>query len=171
MATPLQNPEREEGKRRLSPVTVIVAIVALLAIGTALWFLVAVPGNQSPAGAAGANASMNSAEQEYAKKVQVGNIAMSRAENFLHQEVTTVNGEMYNSGSEPVAALRITLEFADDMNQVVLRETHGVLGTPEQRLLPGEHRAFEISFEHVPASWNMQQPTVRVTYLRLPDHQ
>ena len=161
METPLQTPELQQPRRRVSTMTMIVTMVACLAVGSALWFLVApVP----------RSATMSSAEQEYASKLEIGNLAMTRAENFLHQEVTTVNGEVYNRGSEAVAGLRVTLEFADDLNQVVLRETHGVLGTPEQPLPPGEHRAFEISFEHVPASWNMQQPAVRVTYLRLASH-
>jgi hypothetical protein len=171
MGTPLQNPNAEERKRRIAPVTIIVGIVALLAVGGTLWFLVApVSTNKGVGGPEAANATMSSAEQEYAKRLQVGNIALSRAENFLHQEVTIVNGEVYNGGSEAVAGLRVTLEFADDMNQVILRETRGVLGAPEQPLSPGEHRAFEISFEHVPPSWNLQQPAVRIAYLRLAAH-
>jgi hypothetical protein len=54
------------------------------------------------------------------------------------------------------------------MNQVVLRESRKVLGTPEVALAPGEHRAFEISFEHIPDAWNKQAPAMRVSYLQLP---
>ena len=166
----LENPEPLETNRRGSAITIVAAIVALVAVGGALW-LALMPGPKSaPAGQAAANAPMTAAEQAYARKLEVGNIALSRAENFLHQEVTIVNGDVLNAGAEPVVALRLTMEFADDMNQVVLRETRSVLGTPEQLLSPGERRAFEISFEHVPASWNMQRPVVRVSYLRLPDH-
>ena len=171
METPLQNPNPEERKRRIARVTIIVGMVALLAVAGALWLLVRPgPTNNNTAGPAAASASMSSAEEEYAKKLQMENIALSRAENFLHQEVTIVNGEVYNGGSEAVAGLRVTVEFADDLNQVVLRETRGVLGTAEQPLSPGERRAFEISFEHVPPSWNMRQPSVRIAYLRLTAH-
>jgi len=170
MQESLENPEPQETNRRGSAITIVAAIVALVAIGGALW-LAWMPGPKSaPAGQAAGNAPMTAAEQAYSRKLEVGNIALSRAENFLNQEVTIVNGDVLNAGAEPVAALRLTMEFADDMNQVVLRETRSVLGTPEQRLSPGERRAFEISFEHVPASWNMQRPVVRVSYLRLPDH-
>jgi len=111
---------------------------------------------------------MSPTEQQYVENIQIGNITLSRAENFLHQEVTTVSGELYNGGNESVSGLRLTTQFSDDMNQVVLRETRDVSGTPERPLAAGERRAFEISFEHVPSSWNMQQPSVRVSYLRLP---
>jgi hypothetical protein len=53
------------------------------------------------------------------------------------------------------------------MNQVVLREARAVLGAPPAVLAPGERRSFEVSFDHVPPSWNMQQPAVRVTNLQL----
>jgi len=111
---------------------------------------------------------MSPFEQEYSKKIEVGKLTMSRAENFLHQEVTTLTGELYNGGTEPVLGLALTTEFVDDMNQIVLRESRMVLGSPAAPLAPGERRAFEISFDHVPNSWNMQTPAVRVSHLQLP---
>jgi hypothetical protein len=113
--------------------------------------------------------NMAPSEQEYTKKIEIGKIVLGRAENFLHQEVTTMNGEVYNGGPQPVLGLSITTEFLDDMNQVVLRETRKVFGSPEAALAPGERRAFEISFEHVPNAWNMRVPSVRVSSLQLPD--
>src|SRR6267143_1895516 len=32
-------------------------------------------------------------------------------------------------------------------------------------LSPGARRSFDVSFEHIPTSWNMRQPAVRVTGL------
>ena len=165
----LESPEPQKVKRGISPVTILVSAVAVLAVCACLWFLFA-PMPTLKTGSSRANLNMSPAEQEYLKKIQVGNIALSRAENFLHQEVTTVSGEVYNAGSESVSGLRLTTEFSDDMNQVVLRETRGLPGAPELPLAPGERRGFEISFEHVPTSWNMQQPAVRPSYLQLPAH-
>ena len=113
---------------------------------------------------------MSPGEQQYVENIQIGSITLSRAENFLHQEVTTVSGEVYNGGNESVSGLRLTTQFSDDMNQVVLRETRDASGPPDRPLAAGERRTFEISFEHVPSSWNMQQPSVRVSYLHLPSH-
>ena len=110
---------------------------------------------------------MSLAEMEYRTKIEVGNLVMSRAENFLHQEVTILSGEVYNAGAQGVAGLGLPTEIFDDMNQVVLRETRGVLGRPKPALGPGERRSFEISFEHFPNSWNMRPPVVRVEYLQL----
>jgi hypothetical protein len=171
MQETFQNPETPQSKPKASPVTIGMAVVVVAAILISLWFLFAPlqrrkgtvlkeTVNLSP--------GMSAAELAYANKIEIGNIAMSRAENFLHQEVTTLTGELYNGGSEPVAGISLTTEFSDEMKQIVLRETRKVLGAPDAALAPGARRAFEISFEHVPHSWNMQAPTVRVSSLQLP---
>jgi hypothetical protein len=163
MPETFQGPEAPKGTPGISPLTIVIAAVAILAVGATLWFLFQ-PGR--PAGES-VNVKMNPVEEAYAKKIEIGNIALSRVENFLHQEVTILSGEVFNAGTEPVSSLRLTTEFFDELNQVVLRETRGIFGAAERPLAPGERRAFEISFEHVPATWNRQQPTVRVSYLQL----
>src|SRR5262249_15641902 len=156
-------------KNGFSQRSVILFAVVSVAAVIGAWFVFAPsPSHTPPAGMTPAHPEMTAAAAEYRKNVQIGNIAISRAENFLHQEVTIVNGEMYNAGSQPVSALSVTAQFTDDMNQVVLRETRGIIAPSDPVIRPGERRAFEISFEHVPRSWNMQQPAMRVEYLALP---
>jgi hypothetical protein len=53
------------------------------------------------------------------------------------------------------------------MDQVALRETRGILGSPAVPLGPGQERKFDISFDRVPSSWNMQPPVLRVAHLLL----
>jgi hypothetical protein len=161
------NPEIPESKPKASPLTIGMGILVAAAILVSLWFLFEPLQRNASTLKETVILKMNPAEQEYAKKIEVGNIAMSRAENFLHQEVTTMEAELYNGGNEPVFSLTLTTEFFDDMNQVVLREARKVLGSPGAALAPGEHRTFEISFDHVPNSWNMQPPKVRVSHLEL----
>ncbi len=159
-----EKPAKEEASRW---VTVIIGIVVALAIGLSLWFLLHVPG-QRPLLFQGTVASkMTPAEQAYLKNVKVENISLSRAENFIHQEVTTLSGEVVNDGPAKIVRMSLTVEFADSMDQVALRETRSVLRPPAGALAPGERRPIEISFDHIPATWNMQQPYVRATYLQL----
>jgi len=114
---------------------------------------------------AGTQLFFGPAEQAYASSIHVENIAMSRAENFLNQEVTTISGEVVNAGAASLLGLELTVEFSDSLHQVILRESRSVIDPPA--LAPGARRAFEISFEHVPTSWSMEQPTVAATALRL----
>lgn len=162
----LQNqPPREEAKP--SPLTILagVLVVATLVVGT--WLVVQSPeGKPSPAAQANLPAKMSTEEAAYAQNIRIENIALSRAENFLHQEVTILNADAVNTGAQPVQGLSVTVEFSDDMHQVVLRESRSVLGAQAPPLGPGQTRSFQISFDRVPSSWNMQQPSVQVSYLR-----
>ncbi len=91
---------------------------------------------------------------------------MSRAESFLNQEVTYLAGDVLNSGDRALSGIEATIEFQDDMKQIALRETRPVLFGSSALLPPGKTAHFEISFDHVPPSWNMQLPTVRVAGLQ-----
>ena len=55
--------------------------------------------------------------------------------------------------------LEITVEFSDDLQQVVLRRLGRSYPSLRQTSAPGKTEHFEISFEHVPSSWNMQLPS------------
>lgn len=107
-------------------------------------------------------------EQAYVSKIGIQSIALSRAENFIHQEVTYLSAELVNGGARSLSGLELTVEFSDELQQVVLRESRAVLTAREPAVAPGEHRSIEISFDHIPTSWNMQQPAVRVTGLQFP---
>jgi hypothetical protein len=106
------------------------------------------------------------AEEAYAAKLQLGKFSMSRAENFLHQEVTIISGDVTNTGDRTIQAAEVTLTFRDEMGQIVLRETRPLFPPPAPPLLPGKPQHFDISFDHVPESWNVQVPAVRVTGLQ-----
>jgi hypothetical protein len=140
--------------------TVTAAAVVIVLAGLYLW-----PGRQSPLRGTPAEVhlSFGPAEQAYAPKIHIENVALSRAENFLHQEVTTLSGELVNTGDQRLRAVEVTIEFSDELNQVVLRESRVILAPGAPPLAPGERRSFEVSFEHIPSSWNMRQPAVFVT--------
>ena len=168
MAEPRHSTEQQQQPAGHLRVTLVLAAIVVFVIAASLWFLF----KPTPAPQPGTlqlvvTPRMSDSEKDYAKNLRVENIAMSRAENFLHQEVTVLNAEVVNAGPQAIAALELPVEFSDEMNQVVLREARGVLGTPPAALVPGERRSFEISFDHVPPSWNMQLPAVSVTTLQL----
>jgi hypothetical protein len=102
-------------------------------------------------------------ERAYVSKVGVDHVEISRAENFLHQEVTTISGEITNGGDRSLASVELTIEFYDDLNQIAQRETRSLFGPPGPPIAPGDHREFEVSFEHISSAWNMRQPVIKVT--------
>jgi hypothetical protein len=168
MEEPLHSTEEQQQPAGHLRGTLVLAAIVVLVIASSLWFLFkSTPTPQQGTLQLVVTPKMSDSEKDYTKNLRVENVVMSRAENFLHQEVTTLSAEVVNAGPQAIAALELSVEFSDEMNQVVLRESRGVLGIPPVSLAPGERRSFEISFDHVPPSWNMQQPAVHVTNLQL----
>lgn len=163
----LQNPNPQE-EPKLSPLSILAAVLVLVFLITGIVLFLHEPETRlSPSAQANLPAKMTAEEAAYAKTIRIENVALSRAENFLHQEVTILDADAVNSGARAADALSVTVEFTDSLNQVVLRETRSALGSPPSSLGPGQSHHFQISFDRVPASWNMQQPSVQVSYLRL----
>jgi hypothetical protein len=143
-------------------------VVVLIAAG-GLYFYFSAGNEQHPAVSSSAqpHLSFGPPEQAYAPNVRVENLALSKNENFLNQEVTTLSGEVANAGGTGVRDVEITVEFFDELHQIVLRETRALFTSSTGPIAPRERREFEISFEHIPTSWNTEAPTVRVTGLLL----
>ena len=145
-----------------TPRILLFAAVLLAACGLALflWF-----GSARREGApAAAHLPFGLAEQSYAKEIHIENIALTRAENYLHQEVTTVKGDLVNSGGRSLQDVELTIEFLDDMRQVVLR--HSFVSSATRSIPAKGAREFEVSLEHIPSSWNRQAPAIRVAGLK-----
>ncbi|MGC1618668.1 MAG: FxLYD domain-containing protein [Candidatus Acidiferrum sp.] len=156
----IEDPEQPQPNTGRSRIIWMGAATIAIALAIVMW-----PSSERTPGSLHRKAHLpfESAEQAYAPNLHIDHLALSRAENFLNQEVTTLAGRMTNAGNLPLSNVEITVEFSDELGQVVLRESRAVFSAPAPQLAPGERRDFEISFEHIPISWNIQQPTVRVS--------
>lgn len=110
---------------------------------------------------------MGATEQAYAGQIEFSGVQMSRAENFLGQEVTYLFCVVTNRGDRTVRQMEIAVEFRDAFQQVVLRDTRRVIGPRASPLRPGVSRELQLSWEHIPAYWNHQYPSIRITGLLL----
>ena len=110
---------------------------------------------------------MGPSEQAYAPQIQFLEPKMSRAANFLNQEVTFVFGTLQNSGNRRIKQIEITLEFHDPFNQVVLRDKQRLFTKYDAPLAAGQQRDFQVGYEHVSAQWNNVYPMIHVTGLDL----
>jgi hypothetical protein len=106
-------------------------------------------------------------EQAYAKQIRFLEPRISRVANFLNQEVIILFGSAANDGPRAIREMEVTIEFRDIFNQVVLRDTRRLFGSRATPLASGQRRDFQFNFEHVPADWNHQYPTLRITGLLL----
>jgi len=153
-------PSSRDRERPFPKVIFTAAVVIAASLG--FYFLFAGPKSR-PVVRSQAHLPFGAAEQAYAHKLQIENVALSRAENFAHQEITSLSAELLNNGDRSLKAVEITVEFSDELPQVVLRESRILFGGAPTPLPPGARRQLEVSFEHVPSSWNMQQPDVVIS--------
>jgi hypothetical protein len=160
---PSEADEQSADKMRL-----LIILGALVVIGLAVFLFFHSSARQAPPSAPAEiqPSTMGVEERAYAASVGVDHLEVSRAENFLHQEVTTISGEVSNGGARPLESVELTLEFSDEQNQIAQRETRNLFGPPGPPIPPGDHREFEISFEHISNAWNMRPPVVKVTALQ-----
>jgi hypothetical protein len=156
-----------EAKKREMPVAFLAGavIVAILVAGAVWWSSHA----SKVASVAPAALPFGAAEQAYVSQIKFSrpSTPMSRATNFLNQEVTYVFGTAENDGPRAVGQIQVTLEFHDVFNQVVLRDTETLLPPNTPAIAPGQSYDFQLNYEHVPEQWNMQYPTMTITGLDL----
>ncbi len=162
---PIPDPSPTSGKSFRVALAAGVLIVAL----SGFFFL---RSSNAPAPAAPSESlnALSPEERAYTSSVAIEHLEVSRAENFLHQEVTTISGEIVNTGNHPLAGVTLTVEFSDSLNQIAQRETRTVVAPPAPPLASGGRREFEISAEHVSSEWNTATPAVKVSTLKFATH-
>ena len=155
--------EREDRSRLPMALAAGAGVVLLLIAG--LMLVTRITRSHGPA--AEVNLPFGPAEQAYAERIHFMDIQMARATNFLNQEFTYVAGTISNDGTRTLRALEVTLEFHDPIKQVVLRETRRLPEVSARPLDGGQRRPFQITLDHVPATWDQQYPSIRVSGLIL----
>jgi hypothetical protein len=156
-------PSSEERSRLPATFLVGIVIVLLLIGGAVLWSRYVVPAaneDEKPL-------PVSPEEQAYLPQIHLLEPKMSRAANFLNQEVTYIFGTVENGGNRKVKQIEITLEFHDPFNQVVLRDKQRLFLPTDPPMLPGQQRDFQVPYEHISAEWNNVYPTIQVTGLVL----
>jgi hypothetical protein len=106
-------------------------------------------------------------EQAYVRDIHFLDIQLAHAANFLNQDFTYVAGTIFNDGPRKIRAMEVTVEFHDPFHQVILRDTNQLIGPRADALEAGQRRSFQIQMEHLPAEWDKQNPSIRVTGLIL----
>jgi hypothetical protein len=153
-----------EGGRQFGVALIAGLVVVLILAGSAYFWIQKT--STKPAAEA-APLPMGETEKAYAAQIEFGNFDLSRASNFLNQQVTYINGVVSNRGPRDVVEMEVTLEFRDIGQNLILRDKQKMFGSKERPLRSLEKRAFQLNFENVPDGWNQTPPTFIITGLRL----
>jgi hypothetical protein len=136
-----------------------IVIVALLAGGAVLYSRYATPAGSED----DKPLPVGSAELAYAPQIHFLEPKMSRAANFLNQEVTYVFCTVENGGDRKIHQIEITLEFRDPFKQVILRDKQRLFLPAAAPFLPGQQRDVQIPYEHIPPQWDNAFPSIVVS--------
>jgi Protein of unknown function (DUF2393) len=159
------SPLADEKDSSLRPIFIAIVLVAML-IGVLV--LISVGGKKAPA-----------ARDPYAANVQLSNLKMSQAENFVGASVTYIDGTVANAGNQTVTHAVVHVAFKNSMNEVAQAEdvalhvlwTSGpypdAVDLSASPLSPGQSKPFRLTFEHVSADWNQAYPELQVTSVSL----
>jgi flagellar basal body-associated protein FliL len=140
---------------------VAVAMLAFTAVAVFFWH------SHGATQLAGEASTIPTEEQRaYFPQLEFTDVHMSAAENFLGASVTYLDARVTNKGPRSVLRLDVDLTFVDTLNQVVLRERVRPVTRRTPPLKPGEGRAFRVTFEHMPADWNLAAPAMTPVYLQ-----
>jgi Protein of unknown function (DUF3426) len=154
-------PKREEQRSAMVPMIAGVLVIGLV-IGAVL-----VLGRRNP--------NAGAIVDPYAQKLQLSDLKMTTAQNFVRATVIYLEGTARNTGDKTVSHAGVEAEFKDAMGQVVLREQRPLMVTEERPnysdnvdlnvspLKPGQSKQFRLSFEGVPNDWNRQAPDLRIS--------
>jgi len=153
-------------ERRRFPVAFLAGAIVMALLFGGFYLLTRILGSHDSA--TDVKLPFGPAEQAYAERIHFNDLHMSRSTNMIKQEFTYVTGTMSNDGVQTIAAMEVTVEFRDGLHQVILRDSQFVIaphGDPS--LNAGLSREFQLTLEHVPAEWNQEYPSIRVTGLLL----
>ena len=153
-------------ERRRFPVAFLAGAIVMALLFGGFYLLTRVLGSHGPSGAV--KLPFGPAEQAYAERIHFNDLHMSRSTNMIKQEFTYVTGTISNDGVQSIRAMEVTVEFRDGLNQVILRDSQFVIAPQgDPPLNAGLSREFQVTLEHVPAEWNQEYPSIRVTGLVL----
>jgi hypothetical protein len=111
----------------------------------------------------------------YASHLQLSDLKMSAAENFVGATVTYLDGTVTNNGDRTVTHAVVHVIFKNSMaenaqiDDLPLHVLHTSGPYPDAvdlaaaPLAPGKSDSFRLTFEHVTADWNHEIPEAQIT--------
>ncbi len=113
--------------------------------------------------------------------MQLSNLKLSAAENYVGGTVTYLDVDITNTGDKALTGADMKLVFKNSLGQVVQTETiplHVLVanrmgGYPDlvdlsrSPVAPGQSKTVRMTLEHISADWNQSYPDMELVNLRL----
>jgi hypothetical protein len=147
-------------KHKVSYTPIIIGLVTLVLLLIGYLYL-------NRAQTSGSQESQASVEaKSYVKNLELTDVKMQAAENFMQQQVVEVDGNITNRGQRALEAIDVFCLFYSVNGQMIHRERVAVVRAKGKPLGPNETRAFRLPFDSLPANWNQAMPHLVVAQIK-----
>ncbi len=153
MATPVSS------KPKVSYVPIIIGIITLLLLSIGYVYLNTNRGSRESQDQASAEA------KAYVHNLELSDVQMQAAENFMQQQVVEVDGKITNKGPRPLDSIYVYCLFYSVNGQLIHRERVAVVRTKGKPLAPNETRSFRLPFDSLPTGWNQAMPRLVIAQI------
>jgi hypothetical protein len=167
MVEPFAPAMRQESKRNWIPM--LVGLVAVVAVISAIVLLTRSKPYTGPQ------------NDPYASKLQLSDLKLSAAENYVGGTVTYLDLNIANTGDKSLAGAQMKAVFKNTMGQVVQTETlplhvltqnqmggyDDLLDLSRSPIAPGQTKTVRMTLEHLSADWDQQYPEMQLVNLQL----
>jgi len=162
----LQSSSKEE-QRSVVPMAIGIALVVLVVAVFAFFGR-----DRGPA---------KSSVDPYASKLQVSDMKLSQADNFVGARLTYLDFKLTNAGPQTLVGGQVEATFKNTLGEVVQKEPvplrvlvpNQLAGYPDlldlsmAAIAPGASRTIRVTLEHVSSDWNQAAPDLRFVNLKL----
>jgi hypothetical protein len=149
-------PSTGPGKLKVSYVPIIIGAVTLLLLIAAMVYLS--HSQKQPPPETGASAEAKA----YVRNLDLSDVRMQAAENFMQQRIVEVVGNISNKGNRALNEVDVYCLFYSPSGQLVHRERVPIVRGKGKPLYPGETRQFRLPFDSLPENWNQAMPNLVV---------
>lgn len=167
MAEPFTPVARQESERNWTPF--LVGLVAVLVVVG----IITVVTRSKP--------STNARTDAYAAKVQLSDLKLSAAENYVGGTVTYLDLNITNTGDKTLTGAEMKAVFKNTLGQVVQTETLPLHVLTENKMGgyedlvdlsrapigPGQTKTVRMTLEHISDDWDRQYPVMQLANLKL----
>jgi hypothetical protein len=146
-------------KGKVSYVPILIGAISLVILLAAYLYL-------NGEGSSGAAEQQASAEAKtYVANLELSDVKMQAAENFMQQQVVEVAGNITNKGGRALNSVDVYCLFYGVDNRMIHRERVPIVRSSSKPLAPNETRAFRLPFDSLPTGWNQAMPHLVVAQI------
>lgn len=146
------------------PVPVLVTIAVAMAASTGGFFFL-----QNRRSRPAKPPVLTSEAAAYLAHLQLTDVDMELAENYLKQTVTTITGKITNKGPRTLRLVEVNCVFRDLDGRIALRQPVAIVGRKTGPVATGQTRPFELAFDNIPAGWNQALPDLVISQILFQD--